>query len=159
MAAPFISGTGSQSGMQVRVVLDHTALNNMLSGRTGDLRNVMRGYASRATRNARNLATARLTGGPYASRRTGRYVRSIHSEFPKGDELRIQADVPYAAALELGANPHPIFPRNSGKALLHFQWAQMNMQWVSFPAVSHPGNRPYLILTDAVLQTAQEMGF
>ena len=159
MAAPFISGTGARSGMDVRIVLDRTALATMLSGRTGDLRNVMRGYASRATRNARNIARAKFDmAGPYAHRRTGRYVRSIHSEFPKGNELRIVADVPYAAAIELGARPHPIYPRKSGLALLRFYW-DVTGQWESFPAVNHPGNRPYLILTDAVMQTAQEMGF
>lgn len=159
MAAPSISGLGGRQGMDVRILLDHTALNNMLSGRTGDLANVKRGFAGRATRNARTLAKTKLSGGPYAYRRTGRYARSIHSEFPKGDELRIVADVPYAAAIELGARPHPIHPRMSGQRLLRFQWDVKGMAWVSFPAVQHPGNRPYLILTDAVLMTAKEMGF
>lgn len=154
----FPTGVGSRAGMDVRIVLDRTALATMLSGRVGDLANIKRGFASRATRNARVLAAARLHGGPYAYRRTGRYARSIHSEFPTGNELRIVASVPYAAAIELGARPHPIVPRRAGRALLRFWWAQSG-QWEAFPAVNHPGNRPYLILTDAVLETAKEMGF
>lgn len=155
MTLPIPRGTGQGS---VTLFVDQKALNQLLSGRTGDLRRVMAGFAGRATRNARSIARSRFDmGGPYAHRRTGRYVRSIRSSFPQPDQLHIEANVPYAAAIELGAGRHPIQAR---RQKLKFYWVKHpdGPQWVEYPKVNHPGNKPYMILTDAVLQTAKEIG-
>ena len=134
----------------VTIFVNQQALNEMLSGRSGDLRRVMAGFAGRGTRNARALAAQMFQRG------TGAYSRSIRSSFPRPDELRIEANVPYAAALELGARPHPIYPVRA--VFLIFYW-DVVADWVAFLSVNHPGNKPYNILTDAVLATAKELGF
>lgn len=155
MALPTSRGGGS-----VTLFVDQAALNQMLSGRTGDLRRVMAGFAGRATRNARAIALSRFnTGGPYAHRRTGRYVRSIRSSFPQPDELRIEANVPYAAALELGAGDHPIQAHTNKRLVFYWVKAPGGPAWWIAPRVNHPGNKPYMILTDAVLKTGRDMGF
>lgn len=48
--------------------------------------------------------------------------------------------VPYAAALELGAEPHPIDAKNVEN--LKFYWKKAGVQFYG-PHVNHPGNRPY----------------
>lgn len=135
---------------RVVLIVDQTNLNDMLSGRTGDLRRVMAGFASRGTINARNLAEARL------GTRSGAYKRSIRSRFTDPQHLRIEANVDYAAALELGTRRHDI----PGNPLLAWppERSKYN-RWVVTPSVSHPGNRPYRILTDAVIETSRQLGF
>lgn len=158
MTLPLPSGGATTN--RVTLFVDQTALNNMLSGRTGDLRRVMAGFAGRATRNARALASSRFAiGGPYAHRRTGNYKRSIRSSFPQPDELRIEANVPYAAAIELGAGRHPIQAHAGKKLTFYWEKKPAGPGWMVVPRVNHPGNKPYMILTDAVLMTAKEIGF
>lgn len=141
---------------RVIVVPDRNALNNLLSGRTGDLRRVMAGFSGRITRNARNLAAARLNKGTNLSPNTGAYARSLHTRFTSADEFQLRSDVPYAATLELGSRPHGIV----GTPLLVWPPSRSNTgDWVATPAVAHPGNRqPYRIMTDAVIETAKEIG-
>lgn len=49
-------------------------------------------------------------------------------------------DVEYAAALEFGAEPHPIDAVNVEN--LKFYWEKAGVQFYG-PHVNHPGNRPY----------------
>ncbi len=144
-------------GVRVILVPDPIAINKMLSGRSGDLKRVMAGFAGRATVKARQYAGQRLNSPLTApGRRTGNYERSIHASFPRPDEFRLQADVDYAAALEKGARPHIIRAKNA--PMLKFYWQRAG-RWHQDIDVFHPGNRPYKILTDAVLDTARDIGF
>jgi hypothetical protein len=142
-------------GMSYNAVLvpDLTALNNMLSGRTGDLRRVMAGFAGVATRNARELAVQRFSNN-YGTR-SGNYVRSIRSSFPSADELHIEANVNYATAIELGTGIHSIV----GDPLRWPKERSNTGHGVQTYSVTHPGNKPYLILTDAVIETGRQLGF
>lgn len=127
------------------------AINNLLSGRTGDLRRTMAGFAGIATQEARSLADQRLQPG------TGRYKRSIHATFPRPDTFHLTADTPYAATLELGSKPHIIQARR--RRLLYFFWEKRQVQFAG-PLVHHPGNqKPKLILTDAIQVAARRIGF
>lgn len=137
-------------GVSVIVIPDPVALNELLSGRSGDLKRVMAGFAGRATAKARQLAGERL------KTRTGTYKRGIRASFPRPDEFRINADAPYSYQLELSTRPHPIV----GNPLLAWPPDRSNTgRWVVTPAVQHPGNKGYNIVTDGVLQAAKEIGF
>jgi hypothetical protein len=143
---------------QAILIPDTTALNNMLSGRTGDLRRVMAGFAGVATRNARELAVQRFSNN--YGRRSGNYVRSIRSSFPSADELHIEANVNYAASIELGSTPHGIHGTKPPNFMLVWPPERSNTNdWVRTPSVDHPGNKPYRILTDAVIETSRQLGF
>lgn len=153
---PSVRGAAT-GGVRVVLLPDAGAINRILSGRSGDLKRVMAGFAGRATVKARQYAGQRLNSPLTApSRRTGNYERSIRATFPKPDEFRLESDVEYAAALELGAKPHLIRARTA--PMLSFYW-QRKGRWHQDIDVFHPGNRPYRILTDAVLDTARDIGF
>lgn len=137
-------------GVRVIIIPNKQAIDNLLSGRSGDLKRVMAGFASRATVKAKELAATRV------KTRSGNYRRSIHASFPRTDEFRINADAPYAAGLETGFAAHEIHARNV--PLLHFYWENQG-RWIQTPSVNHPGSSGYNILTDAVLETAKSIGF
>ena len=147
----FSHTSGGVTGRSRSVVLvDQTALNLLLSGRTGDLKRTMSGLAGTATVEARRLADQRLKPG------TGRYKRSIKAAFRDPQHFTLEADVPYAATLELGSRPHVIQARR--RPLLYFWWEKRAVQF-SGPLVHHPGNvRPKLILTDAIQLAARRLG-
>ena len=142
--------TGFVSGAVRAVVLpDGPAIAALLSGRTGDLRRTLAGFAGLATVEARRLADQRLRN------QTGRYKASIRSSFTDHG-FRIEADVPYAATLELGSRPHPIVARRAPQ--LSFYWEKRGV-WFKGVAVRHPGQQqPKLIITDGVLNAARRIG-
>lgn len=132
------------------LVPNPTAINDLLSGKSGDLKRVMAGYAGRATVKAKAYAGERV------KTRTGTYQRSISASFPRPDEFRIVANTPYAAYLEKGTTGHII----AGNPYLAWPPERSNQgTWQVHNAVYHPGNKGYDILTDAVLDTAKDIGF
>lgn len=148
----FRETVGSPVSVRSVVLIDNAGLAQLTSGKPGsDLGRVMAGYAGVATREARKLADERL------KKQTGNYKRSIRSTYLWQQQLlRVEADVEYAATLELGSRPHFIIARRA--PLLSFYWEKMGVQFVG-PAVWHPGQpRGKFILTDAVQRAAKKIG-
>lgn len=65
-------------------------------------------------------------------------------------------DVPYAAALEFGAEPHPIDAVNVEN--LAFYWERAGVQFYG-PHVNHPGNRPYKFMRNGAEQSMTPLAF
>jgi hypothetical protein len=61
-------------------------------------------------------------------------------------EAAVAARTPYAAAIEGGAAPHGIKPKRTG-GMLKFR---IGGRWVSTRFVSHPGNKAYRFLQNAI---------
>ena len=64
----------------------------------------------------------------------------VFSATAHGISVGFGKDVAYAAALEFGAEPHPIDAKNVEN--LKFYWKKAGVQFYG-PHVNHPGNRPY----------------
>lgn len=65
-------------------------------------------------------------------------------------------DVPYAAALELGSEPHRINAVNVEN--LKFFWKKMGVKFYG-PTVWHPGNRPYKFVRNGAEQSIVPLAF
>ncbi len=83
--------------------------------------------------------------------RTGRYLRSIHSELERNPFQvigKITSDHPQAAVLEFGSRPHVIKARN--KKTLFWPGARFPVK-----KVNHPGTPAFRVLGGAVEQAAE----
>lgn len=80
--------------------------------------------------------------------RTGALQKATkHRVIKNGRVLVLSNAKPYAAAIDKGARPHIIRPKN--KALLRFKGR--NGKWAFARQVRHPGNRPYQFLYSATV--------
>lgn len=84
--------------------------------------------------------TPRSGSDGLAQATVGRVIRTR-----RGAIVRLTNPKPYAAAIDRGADAHPITARR--KPYLHFRGRR---GWVRTKSVRHPGNRPYKFLYRAI---------
>jgi hypothetical protein len=97
--------------------------------------------------------------GTTSSRIKNDYNRNVKDNFDKGDlqnsiisdsaglVWEVGSTVKHSVFIEFGTKPHLIVAKSG---FLHFYWPKIG-QWVRPIAVSHPGTRAYLPLTQAWL--------
>lgn len=119
--------------------INDNQLRNLMRGRDGAVGRVMAGYAGIATQETRKVADERV------NRRTGEYIRGIHSTMVAGSRgnhhVRTIASAPHSLILEKGSRPHIIVPRRA--SVLRFE---VGGRVVFAKRVHHPGTQAYHIL-------------
>lgn len=129
------------------------AIHNHVANRT---REVV-GEAIAAFRSDVTTEQARGTG---LKRRTGNLFDSTKTTTSWGARRVVVSTInaaKYAPAIEFGARPHVIQPRNPG-GILRFFWGRLG-RWVALRKVNHPGNRTYNFLRRAVGIAGERMGY
>ncbi len=128
--------------VSTRLVLDHSAIQAVLTSPDGPVARDLIRRAQRVTEQAKVNASGRP--GPNVD--TGRLRSSIHWRLvtgPGGLYAEVGTTVSYARGLEFGNAPHVIRP-NTKKALW---WKGAKNPWA---VVHHPGNRPLPFLYPAL---------
>jgi hypothetical protein len=95
---------------------------------------------------------------PRYTPRTGKLSRSNEARFAKGRRVgtvKFRNRQPYARAIDEGARPHDIRPKNPNGRLVFF-WKKLG-KWVFARRVKHPGNRPYRFLHGAAIAAGQKL--
>ena len=80
-----------------------------------------------------------------APKKTGRLVASAYVVSPRAGVQVMRVDAPYAAVVEFGSRPHPIFPRHA--QALRFE---VGGRVVFARYVRHPGTRAQLVIRRAL---------
>lgn len=122
-----------------KININDNQLQRLMRGRDGEVGRIMAGFAGIATQETRRVADERV------NRRTGRYIRGIHSKMVAGSQgnhhVRVIASAPHSRILEKGSKPHVIVPRRA--SVLRFE---VGGRVVFATRVNHPGTQPYRIL-------------
>ena len=124
-------------------------------GKTGKA--ILKGWQIRTVRGAKEKVR----------RRSGHLGRTIHAGMVTDTRATVEADAPYAAAIEFGARPHIIVPKhakilawssNRGDYRLSGSLRKGRSANVFARQVNHPGNRPYPFLMPASREAMEEVG-
>lgn len=133
---------------------DHVKGDEQLKKRLGAVAKTARGGGILREWQMKTVAGAKRK----VRRRSGHLGRTIHAGSVSGTRATVEADAPYAAAIEFGARPHLIVPRharilawssNRGDYRLSGSLRKGKSANVFARVVHHPGNAPYPFLMPA----------